>query len=205
MNTRLYNGIRPALVGYYIDAMKRVYDAIRRVKQDQYPQFERVEHMLLERGLYPENYAITVARLWKYWCLERRLRCLPVNVFLGNKSVRWYEEYAMFGVDVVAPKVYRAKILADEYELARAVIRLVMNGEVVPERVLVGTMNLSPEWHQANAEGIRPRQEVASALAGIYGVECTTFDYVMLGDRIRHKRLRGDSAMPTMHHLEVRR
>lgn len=173
----------PQLARFYSEAMEEVYGVYIGVAAKHYQRFCAVEMELLNSGISLHNYAHTVARLWAKWCANKGLRTLPINVFLGQKSRSWYGEYLAFGVDVATPVQFRSAVLQDEFAVASIIVRQVMDGNSnITERSVLANLKLSPHWHKANSNGLRPRSEAAEAIASMVGIEATTTNYVALGE-----------------------
>jgi hypothetical protein len=183
------------LVDFYVSAIREEYGIFVRVKEDKYKKFAAREAELLAKGHSPKQYAHSIARYWHNWCDEREFGHLPINIFLGPKSLNWYEHYAMFGVDIVSPSEYKAWILADEYNLACFFINTLLLGADLVEVEAIEYLRLSEHWHQANADGNRPKTEVAKAIAEMRGVECLTNDYGKLAEAIHDRQVRLESAV----------
>lgn len=189
------SAFRPNLVIHYIDAMRTEYNHDSWVHSKHYDRFVDAELRLMRKGINPKHYAQTIAKLWKLWCKDQGLPCVPINTFLGQKSMNWYANYAMFAIDLVNPDYERAKVLSEEYMLASYLIRSRLEGHDILESELIERVNLSEHWHLANAEDRRPKSEVAEAIAELCGVECLTNDYNKLSEVIRDRQIRLEQAI----------
>lgn len=180
---------RPNLVQYYIDVMREEYGATPVVNKSLYTRFSEFEVRLMEHGFGVQHYAKTVARLWKDWCKKKGFKLLPVNTFLGSKSLQWYKEYAIFAIDFVGADAYQAHIYHDEFTIARVFVEQVISGnDFIMIDDVIKSLELSYEWKQAYRDGNRPVAKVAEDLAELYGIECTTTDYQELAWIIADKQ-----------------
>jgi hypothetical protein len=173
----------------YEEAVAEVYDVDKFVPKAQWQRVYDVERELVEAGVDINHYARTVARLWVSWCSERKMDGLPLNVFIGRKSVQWYKEYQLFGVEVLPADRAKAVILHDEVTLALLFIRSRLAGSTVTMRYLRSVVRLSPDWHLAYEADELPTIKAAEQACGILGIECTTTDYQGIVEGLRDRKL----------------
>jgi len=181
--------IAPSLALLYEEAMAEVYDVDRFVPKAQWDKVYAVEQELVRKGMDINHYAKTIARLWHLWCDEKELSCVPLNVFIGPKSIQWYRNYQMFGVDVISPSRMEAIILHDEVTLALLYIGSITKGQPVTMRKLRNTVRTSPEWWSAYEADELPTLKAAEQVCGILGIEYTTSDYNTIAEVVRGRNL----------------
>jgi hypothetical protein len=172
----------PMLAVRYRDAMKNVYHCSVRVPEEKYPRFAKRETELRHAAIGLEDYSVTVSKMWKWWVAQQRLRCLPVNIFLGPKSKAMYVR--SYPVDLVSNDADKAIILNDELILATLCIT-----REVPERIVIENIILSELWKAAYERGQRPISDVSVLLCKLYGLECTTTSYVEIGELLRGNKI----------------
>lgn len=112
-------GIKPNLACYFEMEVEEVYGNRPTVPKSKYDQFSTLELRLMEASVPVHNYASVVIRLWKWWVDDMGLRTIPLNLFLGDASLRYYLKYrAKASVDLV-PNISYAMALHYELEFAR--------------------------------------------------------------------------------------
>jgi hypothetical protein len=184
--------MRPALVDQFIAATKEVYDVNAWIGKVIYYKFTKRELELAGMGISLHQYTVTVLKQWKTWVAGKGWKSLPANIFTGPKALALFiKAYSMPSVDVTSSADERTKgdILNDELEVALAVVQSHLGGIKCSERDAIRCSYLSEGWERAKGNGTRPVKQAAEMVCKIYGVECTTFDYASIGEKIRARQI----------------
>jgi hypothetical protein len=127
---------KPNLAIYFENEVAKVYGNRPNVSSKQYDKFRTLELGLMESGVRPWHYAAVVVRLWKNWVEDKELRTLPMHVFLGVESLRYYIRYRRkLSVEIVGLEsgLNRSLAIFTEQEFAKFYMQLRLNGYVVNE------------------------------------------------------------------------
>lgn len=178
--SRLRDDEEPQLARAYRNEMAAVYNCHVHVSKDSYAQFRVFEDELKSRGYSATDYATTVAKFLMRWVMDRKLRCVPKRVFLGDWALGKYvrvskREY----VDISNTDDDRDTLVLDELTVARVYVhRNVENGTVCRIMDIVAELRpmLSDDWLQLYDGGMRrPVTEALDTLCEEFGVYASSY------------------------------
>lgn len=160
----------PILTRYYIGAHRDVLGVHVRVSKNKYGTFLVFDDELRIRGIGAHEYAYTVVKLLKKWLVKKKLRSVPVDVFVGEWALGKYvrvagSDYVYIALDDVDNDVYYS-------ERAVAEIYISERG-ATPIRLLARRMKnfLSDHWlRRFSHDGDRRIDDVLADLCEQYGV-----------------------------------
>lgn len=82
----------PQLLVFYKRATEAVYKVQVRVGKEKHVKFRDKEKELAELGILPRDYAYGVAVLLEKWVTSKKMRNIPVNVFLGPWALKKFRK-----------------------------------------------------------------------------------------------------------------
>lgn len=82
----------PQLLVFYKHATEAVYKVQVRVGKEKHVKFRDKEKELAELGILPRDYAYGVAVLLEKWVTSKKMRNIPVNVFLGPWALKKFRK-----------------------------------------------------------------------------------------------------------------
>jgi hypothetical protein len=89
----LHDTTIPQLVFHYVDACESVYKYRPYVPKKYYGKFSVFEDDLREMQISSMDYANSVVALTKKFVKGKGMKCLPINMFLGNYCLKVYNRY----------------------------------------------------------------------------------------------------------------
>lgn len=78
------------LINEYCEATKRLYGVTVRVSAKDANRFLQLEKELISNDILPRHYAGRLLKHLRSWVRYRKLKCVPVNVFLGDWALSLY-------------------------------------------------------------------------------------------------------------------
>ncbi len=181
---------RPQLVTHYINACQSVYGVEPFIHRKLYSKFSVFEDDLREEGISPKDYAYVVAKLLEKFVYNKGLKCITVNLFLGDYCLTRYKRVKKTKTVEIRHNDIKDILLHDEVLVARVYIEKnskSSNGyyrlcDIVDELKPL----LSSEWLQVyNTKGKRPQFDALEQLCEEYNISKPVTDYFDIVSALR--------------------
>lgn len=167
----------PNTARYYIKSQWTVFNARVFVQQSSLSRFKVLSDELVDNGYDAENYAYTVSNMLKRWVMEHKFRCIPVNIFTGEWTLKKYKKVAkQQTVEIVSNEtdelVYSEMLVAQKYIESKGLRKL---PEIVDELFPL----LSSKWIKLYEDHTRDElvYKVLDMLCEDYGIQCSVSSY----------------------------
>jgi hypothetical protein len=147
----------PELVGYYKSATRKVFGVTVDVRHGRYEDFRKCERKLKSLGISFRDYSYGVTTLLQSWVVNKKLRQLPTNVFLGKWALEKYttikdSEFVDFHYD----ESDVSELLQTELMVARYYIETASKGFVRFSKCVEDLQNaLDQRWVELYTKGER--------------------------------------------------
>ncbi len=166
----------PALVVAYQNACEDVCGVRPYVGVVNHAKFIYRQRTLDDREISYDAYARAVVSIWHTWITSKGMKCVPANMFVGDKSLLRYERMSSTSVKIQSlSEIDEVKALEIEYMLATAYIGRILIGERMSGRDIEAFYKLHDPYLLKKQ---RPVKKILSWYNRIYGIDAASYKQV---------------------------
>lgn len=166
------SSIIPQAVRHYIAANEEEYGNKPYVHKKLYPKFMVLEDDFRELGISSKDYAYVIVKLLRPIIVKKRLKCIPVNMYISDYALQRYKEFTSKEVASEIIDSTEAELEHCELLVARMLIeRNISSDKFVRLSSIVEEMKplLSDDWLKLY-EDRRSRPDVTDILMKEYRI-----------------------------------
>ena len=182
----LSTDVRPSLVRYYEEAHRELLGKRIFIHPSKFPIFLTFSDDLRELGATNREYAFTVVKILKTWLKEKKLACVPINVFCGDWALgRFLKVFESESVEIKEEDPMEA-LLQSELMVARYYVSKNSSGECIRLRDAVKDLLplLNKRWLELYSSNSRSDKFIFKAVE-ILAKEFAVKDALNYSDIIR--------------------